>query len=153
MFTSDEHGRTVNKKKSKSKRSTVVTLEESLWRVVSVYVRLRDTDQYGYGYCCTCGKRLRWNVGAHAGHFMSRTYKATKYDLRNVNLQCVRCNKFMGGMQYEHSLFIDKKHGAGTAAELHRLSKEPTEYEPDDLRRNIVAYKAAVRKMMGRKSF
>jgi hypothetical protein len=58
-----------------------------------------------------------------AGHFISRRFEATLFDERNVNLQCIKCNRFENGNQYEHGLRIDKKYGPGTAEKILIKSK------------------------------
>ena len=80
-------------------------------------IRLRDVDSNGVGACITCESRVHWK-SAHAGHFMSRRFPATRWDDENVNLQCVSCNTFNAGEQYKYSLAVDLKYGDGTAAKL-----------------------------------
>jgi hypothetical protein len=63
--------------------------------------------------CCTCDKELTYET-AQAGHFRSRRFGSTKYDLRNLNPQCKSCNVFYGGFEYEHGLFIIKNYGQDT---------------------------------------
>ena len=70
--------------------------------------------------CVTCGHRAHWKE-QHAGHFVQRDRKATRYDEKNVNVQCVRCNTFRSGEQFKHGEYIDRKYGKGTAAQLQAL--------------------------------
>lgn len=82
-------------------------------------IRERDKDNG----CITCNK---WVDGpaAHAGHFIVRGCKLTRFDPRNVNLQCSYCNTFRDGEQYKHGVAIDKKFGEGTAVELVQLEAQ-----------------------------
>lgn len=89
--------------------------------VFSLYIRLRDSDNNGICKCITCGTPHFWNDG-DAGHFMSRDRMATRHNEKNVNFQCIPCNRFKSGKQYEHGIAIDKKYGAGTADMLLKLS-------------------------------
>lgn len=82
----------------------------------SFLVRQRDADSG----CITCN---RWGT-FHAGHFVTRGCKLTRFDPRNVNKQCNYCNTFRDGEQYKHGVAIDKKYGAGTAAELVELEAQ-----------------------------
>ena len=109
--------------KGSKKRDTLGKLDDTLWRWFSKLIRLRDTDHLGFGKCCTCGKVVKWN-DADAGHFVSRRHKATKFDERNVNIQCKHCNRFSSGEQHAHGQYIDKKHGYGTAQLLQDLSRK-----------------------------
>ena len=90
-----------NKKLAKKKADTYF----------SEFIRLRDSVN-GFAKCCTCGKMV---TEFDAGHFLSRRFEATRYDEKNVNAQCLKCNRFENGNQFEHSEFIDKKHGKGAS--------------------------------------
>lgn len=57
------------------------------------------------------------------GHFISRAEKAVRYNEKNANAQCRKCNNHKKGMQYEHGIEVDKKFGKGTAEMLFNLSK------------------------------
>ena len=54
---------------------------------------------------------------------MSRKHNATKYDEQNVFAQCVACNKYGHGKQFEFGAFLDYKFGQGTAQRLNQKSK------------------------------
>lgn len=86
------------------------------WDYFSKWVHKRDAGQP----CITCGRR---SSQMDAGHFISRRFEATLFDERNVNLQCIKCNRFENGNQYEHGLRIDKKYGPGTAEKILIKSK------------------------------
>jgi len=77
-------------------------------KVFHRYIRLRDTDEDGWGECITCNKRLHFSEG-QAGHFIGRQHLATRYDERNVHAQCRKCNRFEYGRQYEYSIALGKK--------------------------------------------
>lgn len=109
---------------------------ETVDKWFSKFIRLRDSSPpYGngnacIGECCTCGKHvLVWDhiVGfsalAHCGHFIGRYFQGTRFDEKNCHLQCKSCNTFAEGKQFEHSLFIDKTYGKGTAEKLLIKSK------------------------------
>ena len=88
----------------------------------SLYIRNRDSDSNGYGECITCGKTIHTSE-ADCGHFIPRDRQPVRYDERNTNLQCRRCNRFQDGRQYEHGKAIDLKYGAGTADEILKKSR------------------------------
>ena len=72
------------------------------------YIRLRDTDADGYGNCYTCNSSLDYKK-TQAGHFINRSLKSTRWDERNVKIQCARCNNWMEGRQFEFSLKLGMK--------------------------------------------
>lgn len=85
----------------------------------SLFIRQRDSIN-GVATCITCGKMTSQ---FDCGHFISRDREAVRYDEKNSHAQCVSCNRFKSGRQYEHGLFIDKKYGEGTAEKLLQKSR------------------------------
>src|SRR5690554_3063475 len=81
----------------------------------SQFIRKRDENKP----CITCGKRGEMDCG----HFISRRFESVRYDERNANGQCLKCNRFQNGNQFEHGLAIDRLYGKGTAETLHIKSK------------------------------
>jgi hypothetical protein len=88
-------------------------------RYFSLYIRARDTVN-GVCRCITCGKPTS---EPDCGHMISRRFEATRYDEKNANGQCGKCNRFENGNQFAHSLAIDQKHGEGTSLALFQKSK------------------------------
>lgn len=79
----------------KNRPKTVTKLVKELDSAFSRYVRLsRSTD--GSVACFTCG---HWApvTKMHAGHYVSRFYKKTRWDERNVRPQCPMCNLWRRG--------------------------------------------------------
>jgi hypothetical protein len=95
--------------------------DDKLWRVFSEYVR-RSHAIDGVCKCVTCGTVGHWK-DMDAGHFISRNHKATKFDIQNVAPQCKKCNRFLGGRQYEFGIWIDQKYGEGTAEKILQRSR------------------------------
>jgi hypothetical protein len=85
----------------------------------SEYIRNRDSVN-GIATCITCGKKTGQ---FDCGHFISRRFQATRYDEQNAHAQCLKCNRFQNGNQYQHGKSIDDKYGEGTADELLQKSK------------------------------
>jgi len=81
----------------------------------SKYIRLRDYNKP----CVTCGSRDKKDCG----HFLSRRFESVRFDEKNAHGQCLKCNRFEYGNQYEHSLKVDEFYGEGTAEELRLKSK------------------------------
>lgn len=132
------------------KRVKTPSLKNSMARldkVFSDYIRLRDMDEFGLCQCITCGRRFGWH-DMDAGHFIQRDRKRTRWDERNVNAQCKHCNRFRSGMQYQHGINIDKKHGKGTAEILSILGTERcVKVSVDWLELMIVEYREKVKRL------
>jgi hypothetical protein len=97
-------------------------LDRKLWRLFSQYIRARDCTSIGWGFCVTCGQ-AKPIAEMDAGHFVGRRHLATRFDERNVNAQCRRCNRFESGESYAYGKAIDAKYGPGTADNLYTLSR------------------------------
>lgn len=121
-----------NKKaKTKVQTSPIDRDEDRAWWWFSKYIRLRDclrtTRNPEIFKCCSCWSLTHFSKW-DAGHFISRSYKSTKFDERNVYAQCQKCNRFQQGnwdKMYEH---IQKLHGQEVIDELLLKKNELTRY-------------------------
>lgn len=52
------------------------------------------------------------------GHFMPRQHQSTRFDAKNTGVQCVECNTFHEGRQWDFGQYIDETYGEGTADEI-----------------------------------
>lgn len=99
------------------KVKTIKQLKNELDKVFSVFIRTRDSDHNGIGTCATCGVSKQWRE-MDAGHYVPRQDLATRWDEKNVYLQCKPCNGFRGGEPEKMAKYIDWVHGYGTAESL-----------------------------------
>ena len=116
---------------AKAKKPTRSKLIKKLDTVFSQWIRLSNADNNKNCICVTCNKVFFWKK-IQAGHFLSRRFYSIRWDVRNVNPQCVGCNVFKYGLAYEYSLFL----GPVVANELYLKSKEIvkfTNYELEDM--------------------
>jgi len=111
--------------------------------VFSQYVRLRAADHRGMGECYTCGAIRHWSE-VDAGHFMSRACMSTRWDEKNVQFQCKRCNGFRSGEQFLFSQHLDSDYGEGTADGLYIKSKQTYKHTPQELETMYRHYKRLV---------
>ncbi len=81
------------------------------------FIRARDIRRG----CATCAG---YGTG-DCGHFITRDNGHTRYDEKNCALQCIPCNRFKGGKQFEFSKYINMRWGEGTAEQLLIKSKMP----------------------------
>lgn len=82
----------------------------------SEYIRKRDKNKP----CVTCGAFAQKDCG----HFISRRFENTRYDEMNSHGQCLKCNRFEHGNQFEYSLSIDRMYGKGTAEKLRMKAQQ-----------------------------
>jgi hypothetical protein len=89
-----------------------LTKEEKLWVWFSKYIRLRDSDEYGYCRCFTCGRIDLWKY-MDCGHGLGRQRKAIKFHEKNNHAQCGKCN-LDGGRQDVYKEKVNKLYGPNT---------------------------------------
>lgn len=113
-------------KQIKAKMPKPSILKKHAWDIMSIWIRLRDSDEKGFGKCCTCENVCYfYNDCFQAGHFRSRKFNYLMFNEINVNGQCNRCNGWGNGMTFEYGIFLNAKYGAGTAEELAASEKKP----------------------------
>ena len=132
-------------KKTKRKR-----LIEKLDKVFSVYVRRRFAKN-DIAQCFTCGK-VDYYKKLQNGHFQSRRHHYTRWNEKNCQVQCVKCNMFEQGEQYKFGLNLDAKYGLGTAEELELMSKLNIKMTRIDYVEQITYYKNLVNNLIKEKN-
>ncbi len=121
------------------KKST--PLIESLTLVFNRYIRLRDSVD-GWGSCISCAKVVQFGTSEwHAGHFIPSTYSPVRFDERNVNGQCKRCNRYKRGNLIEYRAALEKKIGKDQVEELLLLRNMPWKWDAEWLEEKILYYK------------
>lgn len=70
------------------------------WEIFARYIKLRDTNQYGYGRCIDTDLPIfykrengRWISNCDAGHYISREIKTLMYNEKNVHAQLSAANR------------------------------------------------------------
>ena len=86
-------------------------LDKKLWTHFSRFIRLRDTDGQGYGYCISCSRRIQMRSG-QCGHYIPRTYQGTKYEELNNHLQCPYCNEHLSGNPEKYRSALETRYGS-----------------------------------------
>jgi len=92
-------------------------------KYIQLYVRLLETDENGYGTCCSCGKLLTW-AETQGGHFQpkGRNYNAASMEEDNIHLQCSKCNLYMGGNPAGYIEYMLKNYDEKTIDRIKQLS-------------------------------
>ena len=111
-----------------AKKKTLKYWKTKIDKVFHEYIRRRDADNNtGYCDCISCGKTIHF-FESDAGHFISRKYLITRYDIRNVHAQCRKCNRFDYGRQFEYSIAL----GQELSQELLQTSRNMIKYTNAD---------------------
>lgn len=120
-----------------NKRQTGLSyLIEDLDTIVSRYVRIREANEQGVVTCFTCGAMGHFTL-FDAGHFISRSHLATRWQLINLKCQCKNCNQFKSGNLKVYA----EKLGEEIVNFLHEASREIYKPTQDDLKGMIYDYR------------
>ncbi len=125
---------------------SISKLKKELDKWFSLYIRLRDSNEYGMVQCFTSGRVYHYK-SMHAGHFMSRKRLATRWCETNVQPQSPADNLFGQGEQYKFGLHLDSKYGEGTAEEIQFKSRNTLKMSRADYEEKISYYKEIVNKL------
>jgi hypothetical protein len=114
MFVTQLKMMTIFQSMVKSGKTKKPTAENNLWKIFSIFIRLRDAQiDTGLVRCFTCSAIKHWRDG-DCGHGIGRQHKSTKFDEKNNHFQCKKCNGFEEGRKDVYSKNVDKRYGAGT---------------------------------------
>lgn len=107
--------------------------------IVSKYIRIRESDKYGYVSCYTCGLNDSWTK-MDCGHYISRKFMGLRWDVRNLKPQCKKCNQFMDGniSIYESNLELETP---GITNQLKEESRDIVKYSKEDLKHMIINFR------------
>ena len=109
------------------KETTITTLKKRLWKIFSIYIRMRDcletTGTVDHGLCCTCGRD--YPIGKlQAGHFVPGRMDSILFEPTCVHAQCFRCNIKLGGNWVRYYRHMQKKYGQAQIDYLMALSEQ-----------------------------
>ena len=126
------------RQKAKEKKAiSVKTLTFKADLIFGKYIRERDEK------CVTC-----WSKdNAQCGHFVSRSYKAVRFDDKNCNRQCYSCNVCNHWRQWEHGKYIDSKYWEWTAEGLFQKARNPFKLTSEFLLNVISTYEEKLKNL------
>ncbi len=139
-----KRSRPVTAMQRQEKRESLPSLKKELDRVFSLFIRQRDSGPDGIAKCSTCDYRARWQE-MDAGHYVPRQDMNTRYDEKNVHIQCKSENAFRGGVPEKMAVYIDKKYGAGTAEILRAKGKIKTRIDRNKFKIWIKYYRERIK--------
>ena len=120
--------------------TTISKLKKKLDKIFSEYIRRRYANHDNTVSCFTCLVVKHWKE-QQAGHFQSRRHLATRWDEKNVQVQCIKCNMFNQGEQYKFGYYLDNTYGDGTSKELEQRAKTIVKLTRVDYEEAIEFYK------------
>lgn len=125
---------TVKKEKTlDKKRFSRSNLIKECDRVWSIYIRERDK----WKPCITCGEK--WTETMNAGHFQSRRHLNTRWEAQNWAGQCVKCNNWWCGEQFEFAIALNNR-SPWLAEQLRRLANDTSKTTDEEILTYIRGY-------------
>jgi len=81
------------------KKKTLTKLKKDFWKVFSLYIKLKYSDDFEHVNCFTCGARMKLGTSnCQGGHYYTKKgYPALYFDENNVRPQCYHCNINLSG--------------------------------------------------------
>jgi len=112
-----------------SDRQKLVKKLDKLCRQILLY---RDALPFGMFRCISCKRLLPIN-NAQVGHYISRRHESVRWDLRNIHLQCISCNKWHSGNPVEYRKTLVEKYGEEEVDKLELFYQKTPHYSTFDL--------------------
>lgn len=115
-------------------RSDRRKIEDKLDKIFSELVRRSRADSGGFVACYTCATVKHWKQ-MHAGHYLSRRNKTTRWHHDNARPQCPGCNRFgtVNGPG-ESVIFGRRLRAEGVDVDsLEQLGRQVADHTEDDL--------------------
>lgn len=111
-----------------------------LQQLVNRYVRQRDGN-----FCISCNKEVQGKIDA--GHMFSvGNYPSVRFDLRNINSQCIRCNQYNGGSLLEYRKYLIEKIGLIEFEDLEFKAHQNRQFDISEIKEMIEEYKILTKK-------
>jgi hypothetical protein len=105
-------------------------LEQILDHEVSLHVRASAAVELGLGGlvpCYTCGTMYVWKA-LEAGHYIGRSNRGVRWDLRNIRPQCTKCNSYQEGKHWQFRKNLVVELGEKEVEDLEQVAGMWSEY-------------------------
>ena len=133
------------KKDPKKKTRSRTVLLRSLQTVVNKYCRLRDCNGEPGTGCISCNKWTPFEKG-DGGHFIAQgSSSALRFDERNINFQCTRCNRFLHGNTHNYYVGMVKKYGQSVVDELMEKQHDGKKWTEDEIKELRAYYQRKIK--------
>lgn len=125
--------------KPRIKQKTQAQLKKQLDTIFSIYIRRAHPAK-----CYTCG---RTETSLQCGHFISRSYLATRFHEDNCRPQCVGCNIFGNGKPLDFEEHLKKDLGDEYVENLKKLRHTTVKYDRQWYEEKIAHYSVLVKEL------
>ena len=134
------------------KKKTIAKLVDDAAVLMQKLVKLKAADANGYCQCVTCGAIDHWK-DMQGGHYIGRTWTATKLMEENIHVQCPSCNGGFGGKPKgnlgRYALYLEDMYGREFLDELETLKHQTKKYTRAEIEEITKDLKARISELQG----
>lgn len=129
--------------KTKRKRNPRTIAKERVQKLANRYARLRDCNGEGGAMCISCYGWFDFDE-LDGGHFIPATSQVVRYDERNINAQCRKCNRFLHSNARNYYKGMIRKYGIAVTEELEAQEHRTKKWTLEELAVIEVYYKEKI---------
>lgn len=122
------------------------SLKTRLDTVFAMFIRLRDATPNGMFRCISCGRLLPFDQ-SDCGHYINRQHMATRFNEKNCNAQCRKCNRFDEGNIQGYRRGLIAKYGEPTVLMLEAMKNQINKISDFEYRTMIDYYRKEVKRL------
>lgn len=122
------------------------SLKTRLDTVFAMFIRLRDAMPNGMFRCISCGRLLPFDQ-SDCGHYINRQHMATRFNEKNCNAQCRKCNRFDEGNIQGYRRGLIAKYGEPTVLMLEAMKNQINKISDFEYRAMIDYYRKEVKRL------
>lgn len=122
------------------------SLKTRLDTVFAMFIRLRDAMPNGMFRCISCGRLLPFDQ-SDCGHYINRQHMATRFNEKNCNAQCRKCNRFDEGNIQGYRRGLIAKYGEPTVLMLEAIKNQINKISDFEYRAMIDYYRKEVKRL------
>lgn len=114
----------IPKKIKRPRQPKLSTLQAKADAAMSVYIRQKHADPFGYVKCVSCGRVFHWKE-MDCGHFIPKSRGAAiRYVEENGHPECQGCNRFDEGHLIEYTRYMIEMYGNDKIDELKQEARK-----------------------------
>lgn len=125
---------------------STANLKSRLDTVFAMFIRLRDALPGGVFRCISCGRLLPFDQ-SDCGHYINRQHMATRFNEKNCNAQCRKCNRFDEGNIQGYRRGLIAKYGEPTVLMLEVMKNQINKISDFEYRAMIDYYRKEVKRL------
>lgn len=122
------------------------SLKTRLDTVFAMFIRLRDAMPNGMFRCISCERLLPFDQ-SDCGHYINRQHMATRFNEKNCNAQCRKCNRFDEGNIQGYRRGLIAKYGEPTVLMLEAMKNQINKISDFEYRTMIDYYRKEVKRL------